>query len=82
MGGSGVAGAILFFGVFEIIAAPFAGLCVGANGEAGFGIAVFIGGILGGAVLIGFSSIIEHTKSSAQRLDRIEIILLKSKRED
>jgi hypothetical protein len=69
-----VANALRVFAVIEFAGAVLLGLMIGSeNGPLGLG--VFAGCVLGGCVLFGFASIIEHTKSSADSLKRIETIL-------
>jgi hypothetical protein len=76
MEGSGVAAFLTCMAVFELVAAPLAGLGVGSvNTVAGW--VVFLGGVVSGLSLLGFARVIESTSQSAQRLRRIEMLIQK-----
>jgi hypothetical protein len=77
---SGVAKALTFIGVLEVIGGIISGFIVGggSDGKPVVGFMVFAGGILGGLILFGFAQVIQHTKESAQRLSRIEMIMQRS----
>jgi DNA-directed RNA polymerase subunit RPC12/RpoP len=72
-----VASVLSFIAVLELIAAPFAGFIVGHDNTL-FGWMVFLSGLMGGLILLGFARVIEHLFESAQRLRRIEILLQKA----
>jgi hypothetical protein len=71
---SGVAVALKFVAALELISTPFA--CVG-SGSASLGILIFMGGVTSGLILFGFAKVVEHLYESAQRLRRIEMLLLR-----
>jgi len=76
-GKSTIADALKVFAGLDFLGAFIGGLSVGQgyNGNSELGWAIFAGGVLGGLILFGFASLIEHAKESAERLKRIEIIL-------
>lgn len=74
---SGVATALRFCGVIDIFGGVLGGLMVGSEND-GLGVAVFVGGVVGGFILLGVAEIVDHTKQSAERLRRIEILLQKA----
>ncbi len=78
-GDSAIAGCLTVFAVLNFIGGVVGGFFVAMN-QTDFPLvlSVFAAGLLSGLILLGFASIIEHTKASAMRLRRIEIILEKS----
>lgn len=71
---SGVATALRFCGVIDGFGGVLGGLIVGSE-NAGLGLAVFVGGVVGGFILLGLAEIVDHTKQSTERLRRIEILI-------
>jgi hypothetical protein len=74
---SDVAMVLTIVAALELIAAPIAGLVVGSDNTFG-GVAIFIGGFTGGLILLGFARVIDHSYEQAQRMRRIESLLLKA----
>jgi len=74
---SEVAGLLSFIGVLELIASPIAGFVVGSE-NAALGLMIFISGVTGGLILLGFAKAINFLYESAQRMRRIEVLLLKA----
>src|ERR1017187_2636260 len=72
-----VAMALTVVAALELIAAPIAGLVLGSDNTFG-GVAIFIGGFTGGLILLGFAKVIDHSYEQAQRMRRIERLLLKA----
>ena len=72
---SAISSALKIFAVIEFIGAVIGGFMVGSDNSPELGFAVFAAGVLSGLVLLGFATVIEYTKASAERLKRIEIIL-------
>ncbi|HEY5503859.1 MAG TPA: DUF4339 domain-containing protein [Sedimentisphaerales bacterium] len=78
---SHVASALRVFAALEFIGAGFGGLVVGNGNNENSGLVgflIFACGILSGFILLGFAQVIEHTKESAQRLHRIELLIQKA----
>jgi hypothetical protein len=76
---SDVASVLKLLAILEILASAFAGFMTGWAGEKpGEGWLIAVGGITGGLILIGFASVIDHSYECAQRLRRIEDLLLKA----
>jgi hypothetical protein len=67
--------ALRIFAGIDFFGAVIGGVLVGSDNSPELGFAVFAACVLSGFVLLGFASVIEHTKASAERLKRIEIIL-------
>lgn len=63
---------LAIFAWLQLIASPIAGLMLGIEQSAFFGISAFVGGLFSGLVLLGFSKVVEHLYEAAQRLGRIE----------
>jgi hypothetical protein len=74
---SGVAFALRIVAALELVGAPFAGVGVGCD-NAPVGWLVFISGLISGLILLGFSQVIQHLSESSQRLQRIEMLILKA----
>jgi hypothetical protein len=72
-----VAMALTVVAALELIAAPIAGLVVGSDNTFR-GVAIFTGGFTGGLILLGFAKVIDHSYEQAQRMRRIERLLLKA----
>ena len=71
---SGVADVLSFFAYAELICSPIAGLSIGQ--ENGFlGWIIFLSGIVGGLILLGFSKIIQYLYESVRCLRKIETLL-------
>jgi hypothetical protein len=75
---SAVAGFLSIIGILEIILSPIVGLVVGSNENVPLGFLIFVSGITGGLILLGFARVIEYLCESAQRLRRIEVLLMKT----
>jgi hypothetical protein len=73
----GVASVLSAIAIFELILSPIVGIVEGSENPFA-GCMIFICGFTGGLILLGFSRIIEHSFESAQRLRRIESLLLKA----
>ena len=72
--GDGVANWLSFFAYVELICSPIAGLSIGrADGAQGW--IIFLCGIGGGLILLGFSRIIQYLYKSVRYLRKIETLL-------
>jgi hypothetical protein len=78
---SGVALFLNIIAAIELIAAPVAGIVVGQENTP-VGWMIFLSGLIGGLILLGFARVVEHLYESAQRLRRIEIIIQKASDEE
>ena len=75
---SAVAEFLSIIAIIEIVLSPIVGLVIGANENAQLGWLIFVSGITGGLILLGFARVVEYLYESAQRLRRIEVLLLKA----
>lgn len=73
---SGVAMAFTVLAVLDFMAAVIGGFAAGEE-QPEIGWAFFASGVISGLFLLGFARVVENTSQSAQRLRRIELILLK-----
>ncbi len=71
-----MATALGFIAVLEFIAAPIAGLGVGSDDTLA-GWVIFLSGVISGLIFLGFARVIEHAHEAAQRLHRIELLMLR-----
>ena len=69
-----VASFLTIIAALQLIAAPVAGLIIG-SGSPQAGWLVFLSGVVSGLILLGFARVIENTSQSAQRLQRIEMLI-------
>lgn len=71
---SAVANVLSFIAYTELICAPIVGLSFAqSNGNIGW--AIFISGIIGGLIFLGFSKIIQYLYDSVRYLQKIESLL-------
>jgi hypothetical protein len=73
----GVVSVLSAIAIFELILSPIVGIAEGSENPF-TGCMIFFCGFTGGLILLGFSRVIEHSFESAQRLRRIESLLLKA----
>ena len=73
---SSVASFLQVFAVFDFIGAVIGGF-VGGDDNTLVGWLIFLSGVLSGLFLLGFASVIQSSFETAQRLRRIEFIIVK-----
>jgi endogenous inhibitor of DNA gyrase (YacG/DUF329 family) len=71
---SNAADALTFFAVLNFIGAVIGGFIVGTN-DIGEGCLIFICGVFGGLVLLGFAQIIDRLFKCSERLENIETLM-------
>jgi len=75
-GDSVIASILACFGLVDILFGIMGGaFIIYDRRDFPLGVAIIAAGLLAGCVLLGFASLIEHTKASAERLRRIELVL-------
>lgn len=78
-GDSGIAVCLRIIGLLSVVGGVFVGIIMLEDSRyADAGLGILASGVLSGCILLGFASLIEHTKASAERLNRIEILLQKA----
>jgi hypothetical protein len=71
-----IAGTLTFFAVLDFIGAVIGGFMEGTN-DVGLGFLIFICGVFGGLILLGFARIVKRVFECSERLEKIEMLFEK-----